>query len=160
MQLVLFCIRISTGIAKLRILEHIPKGFFVNYRWKRNRMRPSVAETRPFICAALELLIVMILGAASAQAARLAVRTYTTADGLPRDTAYCIVQDSRGFLWFCTADGLSRFDGYGFTNYTTDDGLPNRVVNAFFVGGYVAERTCPGLDALLPPGKKLRRCPA
>src|SRR5512143_3749130 len=22
------------------------------------------------------------------------------------------------------------------------------------------ERTCPGLDALLPPGKKLRRCPA
>jgi ligand-binding sensor domain-containing protein len=61
----------------------------------------------------------------------LPVKTYTTADGLLRDTAQCIVQDSRGFLWFCTSDGLSRFDGYGFTNYTTDDGLPHRVVNSF-----------------------------
>jgi hypothetical protein len=32
--------------------------------------------------------------------------------------------DSRGFLWFCTNEGLSRFDGYGFTNYSTDQGLP------------------------------------
>ena len=49
----------------------------------------------------------------------LPVKTYTTADGLLRDEVYRIKQDSRGFLWFCTADGLSRFDGYGFTNYTT-----------------------------------------
>lgn len=64
-----------------------------------------------------------------AGAERLPVKTYTTADGLLRDEVSRIKQDSRGFLWFCTNDGLSRFDGYGFTNYTTDDGLPNRVVS-------------------------------
>src|SRR5215217_6120607 len=30
---------------------------------------------------------------------------------------------------YTTGDGLSRFDGYQFTNYTTDDGLADRRVN-------------------------------
>lgn len=76
-------------------------------------------------------LSLLLCASLSIRAELLPVKTYTTADGLLRDTAYCIVQDSRGFLWFCTSDGLSRFDGYGFTNYTTDDGLPHRIVNAF-----------------------------
>ena len=46
------------------------------------------------------------------RAEQLPIRTYTTADGLPRDRVYKIVPDPRGFLWFCTYDGLSRFDGY------------------------------------------------
>jgi ligand-binding sensor domain-containing protein/signal transduction histidine kinase len=42
-----------------------------------------------------------------------------------------IVRDARGFLWFCTADGLSRFDGYSFTNFGTDQGLPDPNVSDF-----------------------------
>ena len=57
------------------------------------------------------------------------IKTYTVADGLLRDSVYKIKQDSRGFLWFCTPEGISRFDGYSFTNFTTDDGLPDRHVN-------------------------------
>ena len=65
------------------------------------------------------------------KAERLPVKTYTTADGLPRDIVYRIKQDSRGFLWFCTAEGISRFDGVAMTTFTTADGLPNRFVEDF-----------------------------
>jgi ligand-binding sensor domain-containing protein/two-component sensor histidine kinase len=63
------------------------------------------------------------------RAERLPIKTYTTADGLPRDQIMGIVRDSQGFLWFCTADGLSRFDGYTFTNYGVEHGLPHPTIN-------------------------------
>src|SRR5512143_2570474 len=66
-----------------------------------------------------------------ALAERLPLKAYTTADGLPHNLINKIVRDSRGFLWFCTGEGLSRFDGYSFTNYTTDDGLPHGEVTDF-----------------------------
>src|SRR5262245_38042934 len=65
----------------------------------------------------------------SARAERAAIRAYTTADGLPSTFVQHIVQDSRGFLWFSTRDGLSRFDGYRFVTYSTSHGLPVPTVN-------------------------------
>ena len=62
---------------------------------------------------------------------RLAVKAYTMADGLPRNDIRCIRRDSRGFLWFCTGEGLSRFDGYTFTNYGVEQGLPDPGVTDF-----------------------------
>jgi signal transduction histidine kinase/ligand-binding sensor domain-containing protein len=61
-------------------------------------------------------------------AERLPIKNYSIADGLGSDDILRIRRDSRGFLWFCTIDGLSRFDGYRFTNYTMAHGLPDRVV--------------------------------
>lgn len=60
---------------------------------------------------------------------RLSVKTFTTADGLANDSINKIFADSRGFVWFCTGEGLSRFDGYKFKNYTQDQGLPHRNIN-------------------------------
>jgi ligand-binding sensor domain-containing protein len=60
--------------------------------------------------------------------AELPARVYTTQDGLVHDEVLRIRRDSRGYLWLGTADGLSIFDGYGFSNYTTADGLPNNAV--------------------------------
>ena len=61
----------------------------------------------------------------------LPIRTYSTADGLAADHVDCIVSDSRGFLWFCTPEGLSRFDGNHFVSYGVHDGLPHQSVTAF-----------------------------
>lgn len=46
-------------------------------------------------------------------------------DGLPSSTIYDAIQDSKGFIWFATETGVSKYDGYQFINYTMKDGLPN-----------------------------------
>ena len=97
-------------------------------------------------------------------ATELPVRTYTTADGLARDAVNCIVPDSLGFLWFCTAEGLSRFDGNGFVNYGPAQGLPHRSVNAFLQtrrGVYLAatDDGVARLDPAAPPGSARKFVP-
>lgn len=44
---------------------------------------------------------------------------YSRLDGLPSNTISDILLDSRGYMWFATWEGLSRFDGYDFVNYKT-----------------------------------------
>jgi len=97
-------------------------------------------------------------------ATQLPLRVYKTADGLARDAVNCIVPDSLGFLWFCTAEGLSRFDGYGFANYGPAQGLPHRTVNAFLQtrrGIYLAatDDGVARLDPTAPPGSKRKFLP-
>ena len=75
------------------------------------------------------LAILIVLSVLALKSELLPIRTYTTADGLASDRVDCIVPDSRGFLWFCTAEGISIFDGSNFTNFTVRDGLPNRLVH-------------------------------
>ena len=40
--------------------------------------------------------------------------------GLSSESVFGIFQDSRGFMWFGTADGLNKYDGYAFTVYKYD----------------------------------------
>ncbi len=67
-------------------------------------------------------------------AAQLPLRPYSTTDGLASNAVYSIAPDSRGFLWFATADGLSRFDGYGFENQTERTGLPHGAIRQVLIG--------------------------
>jgi signal transduction histidine kinase/ligand-binding sensor domain-containing protein/ActR/RegA family two-component response regulator len=57
-----------------------------------------------------------------------------TINGLSHSNVLCTLQDSRGFMWFGTREGVDRYDGYNFTVFKNkagdDKGLANNVVNA------------------------------
>lgn len=50
---------------------------------------------------------------------------YSVARGLSQSTVFCIQQDSEGYIWFGTEDGLNKFDGYSFTVYKHNPEDPN-----------------------------------
>ncbi len=47
----------------------------------------------------------------------------TREQGLSHSYVNCMLQDSQGFLWFGTEDGLNRFDGYRCEVYRSSPGL-------------------------------------
>jgi len=94
-------------------------------------MQRTLGSPENHVIIRCALWSILLAAAVSARAAQLAIKRYTTADGLARDRVHCIVQDSRGYMWICTAEGLSRFDGYHFTNYTTTQGLAGNSVSDF-----------------------------
>ena len=49
----------------------------------------------------------------------------TTEDGLSEGRVWDIMQDSSGFMWFATFEGLNRYDGYSFTVYKQERNNPN-----------------------------------
>lgn len=53
---------------------------------------------------------------------------YTVEDGLPGSEIYCVMQDSKGFIWFSSDHGICRFDGTSFRTYTTYDGLADNTI--------------------------------
>jgi ligand-binding sensor domain-containing protein/signal transduction histidine kinase len=76
----------------------------------------------------------LLLAAPPVTCQQLPVKTYTTANGLPRNLVQSVFSDSRGSLWFCTGDGLSFFNGYEFITYHLRDGLPHPFINAIIEG--------------------------
>jgi len=83
----------------------------------------------PRVAAIAGLIATVLFGASTVLAQRLAVRHYGVPDGLAHSGVRSIYQDAKGYLWFGTNEGVSRFDGYRFTNYGTRDGLSNSYVN-------------------------------
>lgn len=68
----------------------------------------------------ISLLVCLLLGLASglrAQQRALQVRRLGVDEGLPQGSVYSIFQDSRGFMWIGTGDGLARWDGRSFRTF-------------------------------------------
>src|SRR6185295_5637535 len=80
-------------------------------------------------CALLPMCGVWLALFTCVWAEQLPIKSWTTADGLAHNHINRLRFDARGYLWICTEEGLSRFDGYQFTNYTTAHGLPHRSIS-------------------------------
>ncbi len=51
--------------------------------------------------------------------------------GLSENNVLCVLQDSRGFMWMGTRDGLNKYDGYKFTIYRNNANNKNSISNNF-----------------------------
>ncbi len=91
------------------------------------RLSPIVRVVPRFVLA---LLAAAIVPATGAHAERLPLRSYTVTNGLASNRTTRLLQDSRGFLWVGTIEGLSRFDGREFRTFRVADGLPGEVITA------------------------------
>jgi len=56
------------------------------------------------------------------------IETHT---GLSQSNVISIFQDSRGFMWFGTQDGLNKYDGYSFTVYKNEPHKLNSLSNNY-----------------------------
>lgn len=68
---------------------------------------------KAFIIIFLQFVILV-----SAHSREINFKHLTGDDGLISNSIRDIFQDSDGFMWFATADGLCRYDGYSFLNFT------------------------------------------
>ena len=59
-------------------------------------------------------------------------QTYGVADGLANPAVSAVFQDRDGYLWLGTTEGMSRFNGIEFENFTTEDGLVGDVISSIY----------------------------
>lgn len=80
----------------------------------------------------LVLALAPLCGAeASAPVPGGSVFSYTTRDGLSHNNILDIFTDSHGFVWLCTWNGISRYDGYHFKNWCDNPDNPPVPHNRF-----------------------------
>ena len=86
----------------------------------------------------------------------------TAEDGLSISSVTQILQDTKGFLWFGTYNGLNRYDGYKFKIFLPEPSNPNSISNHFIGSlcednkGYVWVATLDGLNRYNPQTEEFR----
>jgi ligand-binding sensor domain-containing protein/serine phosphatase RsbU (regulator of sigma subunit) len=63
------------------------------------------------------------------------IRNFNSEDGLAQSFVYSINQDTHGYLWAGTGNGVSRYNGFKFENYLTADSSADNVVNCSISDG-------------------------
>ena len=60
------------------------------------------------------IFLLYLIPAVYAQDSNILFQNYNVSNGLSQNTVIRSLEDSEGFMWFCTRDGLNRFDGTEF----------------------------------------------
>ncbi len=115
------------------------------------------------------LTLILVWGAMSIplypQSGRMKFDHLNMDDGLSESIVLSIIQDTEGYMWFGTADGLNRYDGYSFTvfrhNAQDSLSLTHNYVQALHVDevGTIWVGTIAGLDWYDREHKQFHRVP-
>ncbi len=104
----------------------------------------------------LFLLLLVVLLYLPAAGRSYYFRNYRNDDGLSNNTVMACIQDRRGFVWFGTREGLTRFDGYQFKVFLHDPAVPNSLIHNFVTAlcedndGWIWTGTSNGLCYYIP----------
>ncbi len=125
----------KNGVRKRKLI------YFVVCYFKNLTQKPSARNTDGFnfriynrIMKRSLLYIIFILSQtlnvlANSGANQLVFNRFPFAQKLPTNAVEHIFNDSEGFIWFCTIDGLCRFDGYDIKVFRSSSSNPNRLTN-------------------------------
>ncbi len=84
----------------------------------KNKAATGIPLFRLIIC--IGILFLFQCAGCFAQQVPYSFRHINQSDGLLHTTVKSIVQDGKGFIWILTPNGLQRYDGSRFVNYTYD----------------------------------------
>lgn len=87
------------------------------------------AAWRSLCCMVLAVILSPMANAETAKP--LHMESLSLEQGLSQSAVLTIHQDSVGFMWFGTEDGLNRYDGYTFTHYKRERGSAVGLANDF-----------------------------
>ncbi|MDR0941328.1 MAG: SpoIIE family protein phosphatase, partial [Bacteroidales bacterium] len=73
------------------------------------------------------IVFLLTIVALHTQAQRLIFERISMAQGISQHSVNAIIQDSTGFLWFATNDGLNKYDGYEFRIFKPIPGNPHSI---------------------------------
>ena len=94
------------------------------------------------MCKRISILILSIwlFHACFSQTPDLIFRHLNRSNGLPVEVVTCLAQDSSGFIWIGTNDGLFRFDGYNYKAFYSSAGEPFSLHSNYIWRLYVDSR--------------------
>jgi len=123
---------ISCSDPNIRISERSDR----NKRGRGVRTRFAVSLLRPLamfmFCKAYTICFLFFFIPVIALADNDNFTHLTVKDGLLNSTVYYAMQDSKGFIWFCTETGVNRYNGSTFESFTINNGLgDNEIFKCF-----------------------------
>lgn len=69
------------------------------------------------------LVLFLTISVTQLEAQKYFFDNYSIKQGLSEQKVYTLLQDSKDYIWLGTANGVSRFDGRSFVNFTSHDSL-------------------------------------
>ena len=70
------------------------------------------------------IIFLLFISICRAQDNNILFQNYNVSNGLSQNTVIRSLEDSNGVMWFCTRDGLNRFDGTEFEVFRADGRTP------------------------------------
>lgn len=105
----------------IEISSKILSGYKHNQSWILVRNKTYTIMKNVFKCMGPFLLLIILFFHSQVLSQNIKFEQISTDKGLSQSSVTSIIQDTTGFIWFGTYDGLDRYDGYNFKIFKTDN---------------------------------------